>query len=251
MKARYLWLLMLASAAPAWATDLPAFPFINVSGHAMRAVSPDLARINFTVKARDASAEVAAHAVSERAQEVLDLLAANGIAAADIDAHGVAKQVVFERDSGTSGGARRGPPRYEVSRSFSILLRNLASWPDVGTKLLEMQNVEDLEAQFDRTDRQALEAELLVAAAHDAQQQAERLAAGFGQRLGAVQAVSQEPFLAISDLYLRADTRYAYAGSRAFKVSAGRVSAAEVLVPATIPLAASVNAIYRLESAQH
>ncbi len=249
MKAHYLWLLLLASAAPAWATDLPAFPFINVTGHASRAVSPDLARINFTVKARDASAGVAAHAVSERAQEVLDLLAANGIAAADIDAHAVAKQVVFERDSGISGGTRRGPPRYEVSRSFSVSLRKVASWPDIGTRLLEMPNIEDLEAQFDRTDREALEAELLAAAAHDAQQRAERIAAGFGQHLGTLQAVSQEPFVAISDLYLRADTRYAYAGNASLEATAGRVSAAQLLVPATIPLAAGVNAIYRLESA--
>jgi uncharacterized protein YggE len=97
--------LLLASVAPVWAGDLPAYPFINVTGHALKAVTPDLARINLTVKARDAGAEVAARTVAERVQEVLDLLAKAGIATADIDAHEISKEVVFDRDSGFSSGA--------------------------------------------------------------------------------------------------------------------------------------------------
>ena len=252
MRVPICWLL-LAAVAPAWGGDLPAYPFINVTGHALKAVTPDLAKVNFTVKARDPSAEVAARTAGERAQQVLDLLTAAGVAPADIDAHEVAKEVIFDRDSGfSSGGARRGPPHYEVSRSFSVLLRKVASWPELGTRLLEMPNIEGLGTQFDRTDRPALEAELVAAAAHDAQQRAERMAAGFGQHLGAVQAISQDPFEEISARLLRADMRYAYEADRMFKLSAaGNDSASQVLVPATIPLAASVNAIYRLESAPH
>jgi uncharacterized protein YggE len=254
MRVAFAWLL-LAVVAPAWGTDLPPFPFINVSGHAVKAVTPDLAKVTLTVKARDPSAEVAARTAGDRAQQVLDLLAGAGIAPADIDAHEISKDVIFDRDSGfSSGGIRRGPPRYEVSRSFSVLLRRIAAWPELGPKLLEMPNVEDVGAQFDRTDREALEAELVVAAAHDAQQRAERIAAGFGQHLGAVQAVSQDPFEEISTRFLRADMRYAasaYAGSPVAEVmvTGARVTGAQVLVPATIELAQSVNAIYRLESA--
>jgi len=118
MRISFAWLL-LAAAAPVWGSDLPAYPFINVTGHALKAVRPDLARVNFTVRARDPSAETAARAVAERVGEVLDLLAKAGVAAADIDAHEVAKEVVFERDAGFSGAAQRGPPRYAVSRSVS------------------------------------------------------------------------------------------------------------------------------------
>jgi uncharacterized protein len=253
MKISFAWLL-LAVVAPVWGSDLPAYPFINVTGHALKTVTPDLARINLTVKARDPNAEVAARTVAGRVQEVLDLLANAGVAAADIDAHQVAKEVVFERDSGFSSAARRGPPRYEVSRNLSILIRSVASWPDLGSKLLEMSNVEDLEAQFDRTDREALEAELVTAAAHDAQRRAERMAAGFGQHLGVVQAVSQDPFEEISMRFLRADMRYRYLGEATAGVggTAARVnSGAQVLVPPTIPLGATVNALYRLEGTAH
>jgi uncharacterized protein len=252
MRMPFAWLL-LAVVVPAWGSDLPAFPFINVTGHAVKAVTPDLARVSLTIKARDPSAEVAARAVADRVQEVLDLLAKAGIATADIDAHAIAKEVVFERDPGFSNGARRGPPRYEVSRTFSVVLRNLAAWPELGTRLLEMPTVEDLEAQFDRTDRAALEAELLSAAAHDAQQRAERIASGFGERLGAVQAISQDPFEEISGRFLRADMRYAYEGSPTAGLGAprGHGEAAQVLVPPTIRAGASVNAIYRLEGAAH
>jgi uncharacterized protein YggE len=247
--------LLLAAGVPAWGTDLPAFPFINVTGVATREVAPDLAKVSFTVTARDASFEVAANTVATQTQAALDLLTAAGIDSADIDAHGVAKQVVFDRESGgiSSGPRRPGTPRFDVSRSIAVLVRKVASWPDLATKLLEMPNVEDLEAHFDRTDRKALEAELLAEAAHDAERRAGLMAGGFGQHLGAVQAVSQDPFEQISDRFLRADMRYAYAGSPTLGVSGGmrRVSAQQVLVPATIPLGTSINAIYRLEGAAH
>lgn len=244
--------LLLAAVLPSWGGELPAYPFINVTGNAMKAVRPDLARVNFTVKARDASAEVAARTSAERAQEALDLLAGAGVAPADIDVHEIGKEVVFDRNPGTSKGTRAGSPHYEVSRSFSVVLRSVASWPDLGTKLLEMPDVEGLEAHFGRADRETLEAELVAAAAHDAQQRAERLAAGFGQRLGPVQAISQEPFEQVAYRLLRADVRYEYDGSASLRagVSGPRQSSiAQVLVPATIPLGASVNALYRLESA--
>jgi len=78
------------------------------------------------------------------------------------------------------------------------------------------------------------------------------MAAGFGQHLGAVQAVSQDPFEEISMRFLRADMRYRYLGeaTAGVVVAAARVtSGAQVLVPPAIPLGATVNAIYRLESA--
>jgi uncharacterized protein YggE len=252
MRHRFSWLLALAGATTAWGTDLPEFPFINVTGFATRAVAPDLARVSFNVKARDISADSAASTVAARTQEVLDLLTANGVAPADIDAHEVGKAAVFERDSGESPvkTPRAALLRYEVTRSFSVTIRKLAAWPAIGTKLLGMQNIEDLDAHFDRTDRKALEAELLTAAAHDAQHRAELIAAGFGQRLGAVQAVSQDPFGQISDRLLRADMHYQDLEGRSLRAGFDRPpSATQALVPATIPLATVVNAIYRLESA--
>lgn len=260
MKIRFAWLL-LAAATPVWGTDLPAFPFINVTGTAAREVAPDLAKISFLVTARDASAEIAATTVATQTQATLDLLSAAGVQPSDMDAHGVAKQVVFDRESGgLSSAARRGAtPRYEVSRAFAVLLRKVASWPELGAKLLAMPNVEEVEARFDRTDRKALEAELLTAAAHDAQQQAELMAAGFAQRLGPVQAISQEPFEDISGRYLRPNLRYAYGGGGGgptfgmseVVVTSRRIGAEQIAVPATIPLRAAVNAIYRLEGAAH
>ena len=248
-------LVLLAVVVPAWGTDLPAFPFINVTGVATREVAPDLAKVSFTVTARDASFEVAANTVATQSQAALDLLTAGGIEPADIDAHNIAKRVVFERESGaiSSGPRRQGAPLYEVSRSIAVLVRTVAARPDLAMKLLRMPDVEDLEAHFDRTDRKALEAELLTEAAHDAERRAGLMAGGFGQHLGAVQAISQDPFEQVSDRFLRADTRYLYAESPTAGLTAGmhRVSAEQVLVPATIPLGTSVNAIYRLEGAAH
>jgi uncharacterized protein YggE len=254
MKATYICLLILASAAPAWGADLPEFPFINVTGFATRAVAPDLAKVSFNVKARDVSADTAASTVAARTQEVLDLLAANGVAPTDIDAHEIGKAALFERDSGDSAKPSRAALlRYEVTRSFLVTIHKLAAWPAIGTKLLGIQNVEDLDARFDCNDHKAQEAELLAAAAHNARERAEIMAAGFAQHLGAVQAISQEPFEQISGRLLRADMHYGYGpqSSASFKVSAGQISAAQLLVPATIPLAQVVNAIYRLESASH
>jgi uncharacterized protein len=178
-------------------------------------------------------------------------LSANGVAPADIDAHEVGKGTTFEQESNPppSPAHRAALLRYEVSRSFSVVMRKVAAWSAIGTKLLQMQNVEEVEARFDRSDRLELQSQLITEAAHDAQKRAEVLAAGFGQRLGAVQAISQDPLEGISYRLLRGAGE-SYASGRSFSSTTQRMTANQFLVPSTISFVESVNAIYRLDSSR-
>jgi uncharacterized protein len=247
MSARLACLLLLMAAGPVWGSDLPEYPFIFVTGHSSKEIQPDLATVSFAIKARSPDASSAAEAVDKRTKEVLALLEAGKVPAGDIDAHAISKETMFDEGAGDGAGAAKPARRlyYVLTRSFAVRLHNIASWPQIGTRLMQMENIEDIGAQFDRSDRRALETELFSAAAHDAQQRAESLASGFGQRLGPVQAISQEPFDGLSSRFLRSG----FYGDRMFKRSEVP-SASELLVPATIPIEKSVNVIYRLESSK-
>jgi uncharacterized protein YggE len=194
MRFRLGCLVLMLVAVPGGASELPDYPFIFVTGHAIQSVAPDLMRVRLTVRARNASSAAATETVGTRSQQVLDLLMANQIASADIDAHDVSKTAIFEPDSNApSGTARRAQVvRYDVSRSFTFVLHEVGTWPKLGTKLLQMDNVEDIDGRFDRSDRKGIESELTTAAAQDAKQRAEAMAAAFGQHLGPVQAISRE-----------------------------------------------------------
>jgi uncharacterized protein YggE len=236
-------------AVPGGASELPDYPFIFVTGYATQSVAPDLARVSLTVRARNASSAAATEIVGTRSQQVLDLLLANQIASADIDAHEVSKSAIFEPDSnGASGTARRAHVvRYDVSRSFTFVLHELGTWPQLGTKLLQMDNVEDIDGRFDRTDRKVIESELTTAAAQDARQRAESMAAAFGQHRGPVQAISRESLRELNYRFLDSPS---YAGGlgapRQLGPPGSRKSAFRLLVPATIQFQEYLNALYRL-----
>ena len=233
-------------ALPARADDLPQYPFLYVTGSATKAVVPDTATASFVVRARDANAANAEQLVAQCAREVLALLKDNGIAPADIDAHEISKVVAYERDSyGMVSGAARHPTamHYVLSRGFAVRLRRLESWPAVGSKLLQMQNIEELDVKFDRSDHDALRAQLMSDAAQDARRRAEAMAAGFAQQLGPVQGISPGPFRDIHWDMLASDSRGgAMAGGQ-------QRDAVALLVPDTISIEVEVHALYRLGGA--
>ena len=177
MRFRLGCLVLMLVAAPGEASELPDYPFIFVTGHATQSVVPDVAKVSLTVRARNASSAAATETVGARSQQVLDLLLANQIASTDIDAHDVNKTTIFEPDSNGASGTARGPQvvRYDVSRSFTFLVHELGSWPQLGTKLLQMDNVEGIDCRFDRSDHKGIQSELTAAAAQDAKQHAESM----------------------------------------------------------------------------
>jgi uncharacterized protein len=249
MRFRLGCLVLMLVAVPGEASELPDYPFIFVTGHATQSVVPDVAKVSLTVRARNASSAAATEIVGARSQQVLDLLLANQIASTDIDAHDVNKTTIFEPDSNGASGTARGPQvvRYDVSRSFTFLVHELGSWPQLGTKLLQMDNVEGIDCRFDRSDHKGIQSELTAAAAQDAKQHAESMAAAFGQHLGPVQAISPESLRELSYKFLDSPSfAGGLGGPRDIGPPGSRKSVIRLLVPATIQFEVDLNALYRL-----
>jgi uncharacterized protein len=235
-------LTVSASAAP-----IPDYPFIFTVGTAETDIAPDTARIGFTLAARDANAKVAADAVESSFASVLTILAAAGIREADIDASLVNKSPRSHWDSASERSVADG---YEVLRRINVTARDLIRYPQMLKALLQLPNTENFHAEFDRSDRPRIEAELLASAAQDARVRAERMAAPFGRKLGAVRAISQPPFAGLSEEF-GFGSHAAMAGVSASAAIFKRSGSEErLLAPAAITIARSVNVIYELQAPQ-
>lgn len=228
-----------ASAAP-----IPDYPFIFTEGTAERDIAPDSVRLSFTVAAREANAKAAADAVESTFASVLTILATAGIREGDIDASLVNKSARNHWDAASEHSVADG---YEVVRRVKVTARELGRYPQMLKGLLQLPNTENFHAEFDRSDRPAIEAELLASAAQDARIRAERMTAPFGRKLGAVRAISEPPFAGLSEEFgfgYRAPTGGMTAAT-VFRRSAG--SDERLLAPTTITIVRSVNVVYELQ----
>jgi hypothetical protein len=107
--------------------------------------------------------------------------------------------------------------------------------------------LEDIDGRFDRSDRKGIESELTTAAAQDAKQRAESMAAAFGQHLGPVQAISRESLRELNYRFLESPSFLGGLGApRDVGPPGSRKSAFRLLVPATIQFEEHLNALYRL-----
>jgi uncharacterized protein YggE len=229
------------AATVAGAAQIPEYPFVSAPGSADSKVAPDIAHCALTVSVRDADASKAAAAVQSRFEAVLAMFAAGHVADADIEADKVDKNVLTENEHETVG--IKG---YELARHVSFTSRQLESLPPLEQSLLHAPNVTDISCRFDRTDRAALEADLMTSALKSAREEAERLAAPLGRHVVAAMAVSKVSFADIPGEFGFGDRQMisASASRRMFKRSA---LADELLVPATVELSESVNVLFKVE----
>jgi uncharacterized protein YggE len=232
--------ILLAASAAASASSFPDYPFIYVQGNARQEVAPNVGKITFNVWVADLKAEPALARVQARSSELLAGLAKHGIEPADITSYSI--EQTFE---GANEYRNRdaGPPRYIVSRTFVVEVTKLDSWSTVLSQLVGRADVTSLSVSFDRTDRQAIEANLELKAALDARQQGQRLAQAFGRELGSVVAVSRIGFDSIPTVFGTDIERYEVR----YRLKAPGMGMAELTVPSTVVVERSVNTLFKLK----
>jgi hypothetical protein len=226
---------------PAAASELPDYPFVFAPGSADSKVAPDVAHCALTVNAREPDASKAAAAVQSRFEAVLAMFAANHVADADIEADKVDKNVLTENEH--ESVSIKG---YDLARHVSFTVRQLESLPSLEQSLLHASNVTDISCRFDRTDRAALEAELMTRALKSAREDAERLAAPLGRHVVAAMAVSKVPFSSIPGQFGFGD-REMFSGAAERRMFKRTSVADELLVPGTIELSESVDVLFKVE----
>jgi uncharacterized protein YggE len=233
--------VLLTAGSTAIASPLPEYPFVFAAGSAEVDVPPDIVRLKLRVSAHHADADAALAAVQETSNRVLEILAAAGVKSPDIDASSIDKSARRHWDNTQE---RSVPDGFDVTRRFTVVVRNLAKYPEMGKALLALPNTDDFDPTFNRTDRTKIEADLLARAAQDARNRAEQMAAGFARSLGPVRAIAQIPFSALPHwLGFSGDEPY---GMHAMVFDRRAPEVDRLLVPATISISESVNVLYEL-----
>ncbi len=192
LKKFVLALALLPSLSPfaVRAADLPAYPFIHVSGEGFAMVAPDMGEIDFDVSAFDADPAAAVAVIQARVEEIRALLVEHsgppgGDGAAGMEVHDMRKEMRKSANPDPSAA-----PEYDISSSVHIVVRDLSKWRPIMQALLEKANIDHMSTTFGKSDRLKLEQELTAAAIQDALRRAEGMAAGFGKKVGPVAAIS-------------------------------------------------------------
>jgi len=235
-------LLIYTSAA--FAAEIPDYPFVFVVGKADIETPPDIAACSLTLRAREQDPGKAVSIVEDRLASVLATLKANHIAPKDIESFNIEKQVLTNEDSDKERATIKG---YDVWRNVNFTVRKLEFIAPVEMSLARSPNIANITCRFDRTDRVAIDADLLTKALHSARDEADKLAGSVGRHVTAAVAISRVPFDSIAGSF-GLGGGYAEKIDRMFKRSTGDdLHGEDLLVPATIHVSASVNVLFKME----
>lgn len=243
--ARYSVLILFMGVSAAFAAEIPDYPFVFVTGKADTKAAPDIAFCSLTVRAREQESDKAASIVHDRVESVLATLRANHVAAGDIESFNIEKQVLTNENEGKGPATIRG---YDVWRDIKFTVRKLESIAPIEVTVIKTQNITNIGCQFDRTDRAALEADLMTKALQSARTEADKLVGPLGRRVNGAVAVSKVPFDSIAGSF-GLGGGYAEKFDRMFKRSTGgdELHGEDLLVPAAIHVSVSVNVLFKLD----
>jgi uncharacterized protein YggE len=250
MKALQLIAILLVNAVVGQAAELPEFPFVFAVGTASTEVPPQKAEVQFTVKAFDATSEVALATVKQTSRELLAFFASLSISNDDITAYDIDKRMVRERKDYQELGILG----YEISQEITVTLNTLEEYEVLTLRLLETKNIERLRTTFGRHDREQVEAELVAEACADARRKADQLAKGLGVAMGDVHAVSRGGFETIAaqfglgNQWMEAYTEFQLSDRDEPNLFAleDDSGAAFVFVPCTLKFEARVYVLFKL-----
>ena len=237
-----VFLALIALALPAArASTLPDYPFVSTSGKAQSWIKPDVGEIDFDATAQRPHADAAAAAMATVSSELLQALAAHGVAPSDIDSFEVTrKPVILSRpaDDGSAAAAL-------ITRHFHVQVRDLAQWPELIAALLAQEDVEAMSVRFDRSDRDEIDARLSAEAARDARARGALLAEAMGRKLGAATAISQGALGQVAGNYGLAESGGGSAKRAGDAPSTAR--SADYAVPNALSFQQAVNVIFKLK----
>lgn len=172
-------LAFLASTPAVLAEEGPGL--VTTSGQGRIEVEPDIAWLSFGVSARRASVEAARDDVAGVVERLIRLARESGLADEDIGTAAVSVRPEFDWDPQTRERRMLG---YVVSRDIQLKLEDLARLGEITESALALGVTDASPVRFDISRRGEVEHEALAAAARDARNRAEVLAAALGARLG-------------------------------------------------------------------
>lgn len=238
-------LLLFCTALTLHASPLPDFPFVTVTGESTKKVAPDSATIQLQVLVFEKRANTAQTSLDKTTAKLLQVLQKNDIAPTSISSDEVNKRTKRSRDNRSYEELEI--LGYELSRHFTIELDDLKKYPTLSTDLLKLDNVVGVSSQFDVTNRQDIEVELIAEAGQKARTKAQLMASGLGVKLGSVFAMNDtgsfQSFFATFGLESQS---YSYA--RGEKLASTRAGNQSSFIPEFIQISKRINVVYKLDN---
>ena len=181
-------LILLASAPFGYSANLPDFPFVVSIGNAEREVKPDMATINLGIISFEDKSDLSLEKVGAATEGVLKVLQSYGVNSEAIEATDIEKSTKRTRDSDYNRLEILG---YEVSRAFTIELRDLSKYSELISDIVAIDNVSSVQTTFDASNRKDIERALVTVASIDARDKAEQMAESLNTAIHSVYAISQ------------------------------------------------------------
>lgn len=182
--------LLLTCLMSTWvsAAALPDFPFVVSDGKAEKKITPDIATIHLTITAFHKDSDQALKTVNLTTTAVTEVLIKHGVSTEQIEATDINKSTARKRDSEYNQLEILG---YDISRSMTIKLNNLAKYSEIIGDIIATNNVSGVQAQFDLSTRTELESELTLLAGQNAREKAEQMARALGTKIHSVYAITR------------------------------------------------------------
>ncbi len=184
----FILILILSLCFSARGAEMPDFPFVHVDGEAEIKVKPDRAKLTFELVAFDKDPNVAAATLSTRAKEILALAPKHGIPPEDISSSDYRKSTRRGKNENYEDLEIQG---YEIAQTFTVQINQITKYAPFADQLAILKNVTNIASEFDVSNRKEVTAQLTKAAADDAKQKAESLAAGLGVKISSLFAASE------------------------------------------------------------
>lgn len=199
---------------------------IYVTGRASSVADPDIATISLGVWVADADAKRAKSSADSTISKIVSLATGLGVRDTDLKAASVNIEPRYDSDNPTR---LRG---YEVTRSVTIVLRNLASLDGLLDGAVQAGANRDFDIRLASSKAEDLKREAVTRALADAKAQASAAAESLGVRVGGVRSIN-----------LSGDAGRASSGSAA---TVAQYSAAKFL-PGMIRIDVEIAVIFMIE----
>ena len=189
MKAKIISVLLGAFiSAPIFAQALPSAPYVVVQGHAERTLAPDRFDINITVQTTSMSVSEASALVESKTSLIVQSLKALGLKPAQITATNININPEYRYDNQSQRNTFIGN---QVNRHISAKFHDKKSLQKFLAEIPAGEAIRVSGISTSLSTQDAVEAELLDAAAIDAKKQAADLLSKFGLKIIGIHTISQ------------------------------------------------------------
>ncbi|MCG7536596.1 SIMPL domain-containing protein [Pseudoalteromonas sp. OOF1S-7] len=218
-------------------SPIPDFPFVTVTGDSSRKVTPDTAVVGIEVVTYSESADTAFEKLNNTAATLLSILEKYKVSTDNITSHQLVKDTKRAREN--NGYSKLDILGYEFTQVFEIRLDKLGHYSEIADEISKMDNVRGLKSEFDVSNREEIEIELIGLAGKNAKLKAKKMALGLDVKLGSVFAIND------TGSYKSFFATFGLDNDRAIAFGMPPIDSS-FFVPKHIEISKTINVLYKL-----